>query len=166
MILPGGQTMDKFEEYKFFAQNTWDMSNRRGATTNTYLTVNTAIFAIIAFLVKDIEFRGWWLVLAATPIFAVGVILCGVWWTLIERHRQLIGWRFEQLMTMEKQMADSHQMYLREWQTFYDSNRKLPEGQKIKRFEFTQVGKRMPQLFIVLYVIFWLGLIAAALGWR
>jgi hypothetical protein len=67
---------------------------------------------------------------------------------------------------MEKQMTDSYQMYLREWQTFYDPNRKLPEGQKIKRFEFTQVEKRMPQLFIVLYVIFWLGLIAAALGWR
>jgi len=29
------------------------------------------------------------------------------------------------------------------------------------------MAKRMPQLYIVLYVIFWLGLIiAAALGWR
>lgn len=157
--------MDKFEEYKFFAQNTWDMSNRRGATTSTYLTVNTATFAIIAFLVKDVGFGGWWLVLAATPIFVVGGILCGVWWAMIERHRQLIGWRFDQLMAMEKQMADSHQMYLREWQTFYDPDRKLLEEQKIKRFEFTRLEKRMPELFMALYVIVWLGLIiAAALG--
>lgn len=163
----GGRKMDKFEEYKFFAQNTWDMVQQRGATTTTYLTtLSTAIFAISAFLTKDVELSDWWLVMAATPILAAGIILCCVWWALLERHRRLIGWRYDQLVEMEKQMADSHQMYLREWQTFYDPNRKLPEGQKIKRFEFTQVEKRMPQLFIVLYVIFWLGLIAAALGWR
>lgn len=162
----GGKAMDKFDEYKFFAQNTWDLSNRRIATTSTYLTVNTAVFAVITFLVKDVEIRGWRLVLATTPIFAVGVILCCVWQEIIERHRRLIGWRFDQLMEMEKQMDDSHQMYLREWQEFYDPNRKLPEGQKSKKFEFTQLEKRMPRLFIWLYVIFWLGLvIAAALGW-
>jgi hypothetical protein len=163
----GGQTMDKFKEYKFFAQNTWDLSSRRIATTSTYLTVNTAIFAIIAFLVKDVKFSGWWLVLAATPIFAVGVILCGVWWEIIERHRRLIGWRFDQLMEMEEQITGSHRMYLREWKEFYGPNQKPLEGQKGKKFEFTQLEKRMPQLFMVLYIIFWLGLIiAAALGWR
>ena len=158
--------VDKFEEYKFFAQNTWDMVQQRGATTTTYLTtLSTAIFAVSAFLVKDLEISDWWLVLAATPIFAVGVILCGVWWGIIERHRRLIGWRFDQLIEMERQMADSHQMYLREWQTFYDPKRKLLEEQKIKRFEFTRLEKWMPQLFIVLYVIVWLGLVtAAALG--
>jgi hypothetical protein len=159
--------MDKFREYKFFAQNTWEMSNRREATTSTYLTLNSAIFAIIAFLMKDVGFRGWRLVLVATPIFVVGAILCGMWWTLIERHRQLIAWRFDQLMEMEKQMDESHQMYFREWQEFYDPNRKLPEGQKSKRFEFIRMEKQMPLLFTTLYVIFWLGLvIAAALGWR
>lgn len=50
--------MNKFDEYKFFAENTHHLSERRQATTQSYLTVNTAIFAVLVFLVKDVHFEG------------------------------------------------------------------------------------------------------------
>ena len=43
---------DKFAEYKLFVESTQHLSERRQAATQTYLSVNTAIFAILALLVQ------------------------------------------------------------------------------------------------------------------
>jgi len=75
--------MDKFDEYKFFAENTQHLSERRQAATQTYLTVNTIITAALGFLVKDMSFRGWGLVLVSLPFFLVGVLACTIWCKII-----------------------------------------------------------------------------------
>jgi hypothetical protein len=45
----GCQAMVELEEYKFFAESTQKLTDRRQAITQTYLTVNTGIFAVVAF---------------------------------------------------------------------------------------------------------------------
>lgn len=49
---------DKFDEYKLFVESAQHLSERRQAATQTYLTVNTSIFAILALLVKEAGLSG------------------------------------------------------------------------------------------------------------
>jgi len=75
--------MNSFEEYKFFAEDAQKLSERRQNTSQTYVTVNAAIFAVLALLIKDVGFRGWTLALTALPLFLTGVLLCIIWQKII-----------------------------------------------------------------------------------
>lgn len=156
------EKLDKFEEYKFFAESTQYLSERRQAATQTYLTVNTAIFAIFAFLVKDAGFRGWGLVLVSLPLFLVGALACVIWHKIITQYKALIGWRYDQLMEMERsqEMAGSHQFYVKEWEDFFQPR------QGKEKFGFSRLEVWLPRLFLALYLVYGLGLVVAiALGW-
>ncbi len=47
--------MDKFEEYKLLNERAQKLSERRQTTTQTYLTINTAIFGAVS--IPDQGFR-------------------------------------------------------------------------------------------------------------
>ena len=149
--------MDVFEEYKLFVESTQFLTERRQAAAQTYLTLNTAIFAVLAFLVKDAGFRGWWLVLVSLPMFVVGVIICSIWKRMVLQYKELINWRYEQLKLIEAkpEMAGSHQFYLKEAQEFYKPN------QPKQRFGFSQLERHLPSLFLWAYCIYAIGLVIA-----
>jgi hypothetical protein len=164
--------MDKFDEYKFFAQVTHELSERRQAATQTYLTVNTVISAALGFLVKDMSFRGGGLVLVSLPFFLVGVLACLIWCRIITQYKALAGWRYEQLIEMEQAMPQSYQMYLKEQQEFFPSPAAKPRyitgtvsiGAK-RHVSFSQLELWLPRLFLGLYIAYGLGLVVAvALG--
>ncbi len=152
--------MDKFEEYKFFAESTQHLSERRQTTTQTYLTVNTAIFAILAFLVKDAGFRGWELVAVSLPLFAVGVLACLIWRSIISQYKDLIGWRYKQLKAMEQALSGSHQMYVKEDEEFFQ------DQPKAKVISFSGKEIWLPYLCLILYVVYGIGLVGATLAGR
>ena len=91
---------DKFDAYKFFLDNTLHLSERRQAATQTYITVNTAIFAILALLVKEAGLKGWYLVGATLPLFLVGILACLIWYKIITQYNELIDLRYRQLINM------------------------------------------------------------------
>ncbi|MFZ0257251.1 MAG: hypothetical protein WAN46_16745 [Gammaproteobacteria bacterium] len=145
--------MDKFDEYKFFAQSTQHLSERRHAATQIFLSVNTAIFILVAFRLKIADLEGWILVISTLPLFLVGVLVCLVWHQLIKHYKSLIGWRYQQLMEMERAMPESHQMYVKEWQAFF-----RPQDER-EKFGFSWLEVWLPRLFIVLYVFSSIGLL-------
>lgn len=145
--------MDKFDEYKFFALSTQHLSERRQAATQTYLTVNTAIFSLLAFLVKG-RLEGWALMLTSLPLFVLGILACLIWYKIIMQYKALIGWRYEQLMAMEHTLPESHQMYVKEWKEFFEPRAK-------ERFSFSLLEKWLPRLFLALYVVYGAGLALA-----
>ncbi len=146
-LLKEASMIDKFDEYKFFAESTQHLSERRQAATGTYLTVNTAIFAILGFLVKDVGVEGSYILLACIPLFVVGCVACLTWLTIISQYKKLIGWRYDQLMDMEKNMPETHQMYLKEWESYF----KPKNGKETFGFSIKEVV--LPKLFMVLYIV-------------
>lgn len=153
--------MDKFDEYKFFAENTQHLSERRQAATQTYLTVNTIITAALGFLVKDMSFRGWGLVLVSLPFFLVGVLACTIWCKIITEYKALAGWRYKQLIEMEQAMPESYQIYFKEWEGFYK-----PRVAR-KDFSFSGLELWLPRLLLGLYAAYGVGLVVVtAVGRR
>jgi fatty acid desaturase len=150
-------TFSKFEEYKLFIEDTARFSERRQTVTNTYITVNSALIGLIAFLVKDAGLTDWWLVAAIMPLIAAGIMVCSFWYRLLTTYRKLLDFRFEQLEKMEQSEALSgcHGMYNLEAQRFF---RHAPPDQKIG---FSRIEIRLPILFIVLYALTGIGLAVA-----
>ena len=140
--------MDRFEEYKFFSDGTQQLADRRQTATEVYLSVNTAIFALIAFLLKDVGVEGRLQALLTLPLFGVGVFACLVWYKLIYGYKRLIGWRFEQLMAIEKTLPDSYQMYSKEQQHFFGSQ----NGKE--KFGFSRLEVWLPQVILALYIVY------------
>lgn len=153
--------MQHFEEYKFFTENTQHLSERRQGATQTFLTINTAIFTILAFLIKDAGFKAWGLVLVSLPLFLVGVLVCLIWAKILSQFKLLISWRYQQLRVMEQAMPESYQLLTKEWEDYF----KPRQGKE--RFGFSRLEQLLPQLFLVLYGIYGAGLVLATyLGWR
>ncbi len=152
--------MDKFDEYKFFTERTQHRSERRQQASQIYLTVNTAIFGLIALLIKDSGLRGWNLLIGAFPLFLVGVFVCLTWSRIISEFKRIIGWQYEQLREMEKNMKSSYKMHTKEWEVFYQ-----PINEAKHRFSFSKLELRLPSIFIGLYIVYSVGItIAIALG--
>lgn len=144
---------DKFQEYKFFAESTQYLSERRQAATQTYLSVNTAIIAVIGFIIKESGHSGWGLISACLALVAAGVVACAIWYKIIKQYKDLIGWRYDQLMAMEKLMPDCHQMYTNEWHQFFEPR------MKIEKFGFSRLEIWLPRLFLWIYLVYSLALI-------
>jgi hypothetical protein len=140
--------MNRSEEYRFFSDGTQRLADRRQATTQVYLSVNTAIFALIAFLLRDVGVEGRLQALLTLPLFAVGVFACLVWYKLIAGYKRLISWRYDQLMAMEKTLPDSYQMYCKEQQHFFESQ----DGKE--KFGFSRLEMWLPQVILALYIVY------------
>lgn len=157
-------TINKFEEYRLFIEDTARFSERRQTVSNTFVAVNTLLLTAIAFLVKDSGAQQYGALVTALPIPMVvaGILVC-IWWRqLIFKYKTLVGFRMKQLMEMEAlpEMKGCHQMYLKEREELYkrdEQGRKVPAG----RFNFSELEGRLPALFIALYVLFGLFLLVA-----
>jgi hypothetical protein len=138
---------NKFDEYKFFAESTNTLSERRQAATQTYLTVNTAIFGVIAFLVKDAQLVDWNLLFGILPLVAVGVVACIIWLKIILQYKKLINWRYDQLMTIENDLCaqGAYGFYLKEYEDLF----KRQQGKE--KFGFSRWERLLPILILVLY---------------
>ena len=154
--------MDKFDEYKFFAENTEKLSERRQAAIQTYLGVNAAILIVMGLLVKEVGMRGWMLTLVSLPLFLFGIVAYLTWYRMISMYKDLLGWRYEQLRKMEEtDLPDSYRLFSKEWEYFY-----LPRTEKGKAVSFSGLEAWLPKSLVGLYAFFFLIEIAATLlGW-
>lgn len=143
--------MVELEEYKLFAESTQKLADRRQAITQTYLTVNTGIFTVLAFLIKDAGLRGYVLGLVSVPLFLVGIAVCIVWHRMINLYKVTISWRHDRLIEMEQRISNSYRMYEREAQRFVAGTK--------TQFSFSRNELWLPRLFLLLYALYGLGLI-------
>ena len=96
--LPGNY----FELYKLAVEMADRISARRGAANSFFLTVNTAVLAVIGAATAR-----WYLA-------AAGIVLCVSWWALLKSYRDLNRAKFSIILAMEKQLPA--QVYSDEWQ--------------------------------------------------
>jgi hypothetical protein len=148
---------NKFDEYKFFVEDTNRLSDRRQTVTNTYISINSAIIGLITFLVAQGNLAGIKLGLISFPIIVAGIVVCYFWEKLLLSYRQLLNFRFEKLKEMEGEMDGCHKLYQQETERFFGP------GEKSNKLEFTKVELRLPIAFIALYVLGGLFIVLSAL---
>ena len=153
--------MDKFEEYKLLNERAQKLSERRQTTTQTYLTINTAIFGAVAFILKDSGLHGWALVLTAVPLFSVGILACSIWLGIAQKLEKFLDWQYDRLREMEQEMPGNSMILTKENTEFYEPT---PGGKK--KFSFTLQEAWLPKLLMVLFGLYAaVMVVSAGLGW-
>jgi hypothetical protein len=156
-------TVDKFEEYKLFVEDTARLSERRQTVTNIYITVNSLMLGAISFLIKDATTGRWWGLILGLPLMASGVAVCCFWSQFLHKYKKLVGLRIDTLRQMEDlpEMAGSVRMYHVEDELYpRDKEGKMIPGEGLN---FSDLEKRLPTLFLILYAIYAAGALSALL---
>lgn len=167
-------SVDKFEEYRFFAESTAKLSDRRQLTTQVWVTLQTLLFAALGYLMKEADANvqsamasgaatatgGRWVfvISAFGPLLLLGVFSCVIWRRMLLSYQALIGWRFDQLMEMERspQLQGLHKFFVREWEDFFG-----PDAKR-RRISFTRLETILPVVLIFVYLAF--GVVAVLIG--
>ncbi len=134
-----------FEQYKLFVEMADRISSRRHSANSFFLSVNTAVIAIIGYI--QLAHAGtsnagtsstyYWLVSIA------GIALCVIWLALIKSYKDLNRGKFQVVHVLEQRLPVSP--YDAEWVV-------VGEGKSlIKYIPFTIVEMAVPVVFIVLY---------------
>jgi len=151
----GSSTNDKvFEQYKLLIEDTARLSDRRQTVSNIYLSANALLASGIALLAVQTASTD----LPLPPIYLIvlivvgGSILCLEWRSIIETYRALVSLRIDLLKELEVRadFGDLIPTYHREDGLY---------AQKKRGFGFTRIEKRLPVLFIGLYVLALLGVV-------
>jgi len=91
-----------FELYKLAVEMADRISARRAVANSFFLTVNTAVLAVIGAATVR-----WYLA-------AAGIVLCVAWWALLKSYRDLNRAKFGVILAMEEQLPA--RVYSDEWQ--------------------------------------------------
>lgn len=150
---------NKFDEYSLFIEDTARLSERRQTVSNTYVAVNSLLLVAIGLLVKDLGATGVWRLLLPVPLIISGIIISRRWSELLSNYKKLVGFRIIVLKEMEKKMSGIENMYHRE-DLLYPRDGSSG-SHSIGGLNFSDKEQALPKIFILLYYLFGLGLIAA-----
>lgn len=166
-------SIDKFEEYRLFIESTERLTDRRQLTAQIWVTLHTLLFASLGFLTKEAWASvlsapepgsaqatggGQWIFVASIgPLLVLGIFSCMIWRKMLASYRSLIGWRYDQLMAMERspQLQGLHRVLNREWENFFGPDAREQIG-------FTRLEALLPVVLTVVYAAF--AVVAALVG--
>lgn len=131
------------EQYKVFLQTSEDLVSRRQNVNNFYITINSALIAAFG-LVWALDILAVYKFFVGISLSAVGIILSVSWIKLLTSYGDLNSSKMKIINCIEKQLPAS--LYDAEWAALSDKLNKR------KYVSFTNSEKRVPILFIVVYI--------------
>lgn len=131
------------EIYKLYVEMADKISERRQSANSFFLTVNTAIVAIISYVQLGAEAGAhrdfYWLVSLA------GMTLCYMWYRLIRSYKDMNTGKFKVIHQMEQNLPIAP--YDAEWEA-------LGRGENPKLYlPFTHIEKYVPWVFFILHFV-------------
>jgi len=130
------------EQYKLYVEMADRISARRSLTNTFFLTLNTAIFAVIGVFWKDRPVASIWLLMF--PLIAL-IIQCGAWFFLVRSYRQLNSAKYTVVGALEERLPASP-YWRAEWKA-------LGEGRdKAKYWPLTHLEQWIPGIFAAVYI--------------
>ncbi|MER6244337.1 RipA family octameric membrane protein [Streptomyces griseorubiginosus] len=130
------------EQYKLYAEMADRVSARRSFTNTFFLTLNTAIFAVIGTFWKDRPTASPWLLLF--PLVAL-IVQCGAWFFLVRSYRQLNSAKYTVIGVLEERLPASP-YWSAEWKA-------LGEGKnRAKYWPLTHLEQWVPAAFAATYL--------------
>ncbi len=143
----------QFKLYELYVATTEAVTQRRAATNNWMLTVNSAITGLYGYLALGNfsvpeELHIIWLI--AIP--SAGAIVCLAWAAMLASYRMLNAAKFKVIHSMEKDLVSAP--FLMEQEIY----------QTLGRQQLSQVEKAVPFAFIALYAVLLTGPIIGVSG--
>lgn len=131
------------EQYKLFLQTSEDLVLRRQNVNNFYISINSAIMAAFG-IIWALEINPIYKFLVGILLSAVGIVLSFSWIKLLASYGDLNSSKMKIISYIERQLPAS--LYDAEWAALSDKLNKR------KYVSFTNSEKRVPILFIAIYI--------------
>lgn len=136
------------EQYKVYLQTSEDLVQRRQSVSNFYISVNSALVSVLSILIAIINIFGsqYAMIITACGCYILsfcGIVLCLTWKRIILSYGRLNAAKMKVISAIERNLPLN--LYDVEWQV---------QSEKIgkdKYISFTNIEKRIPTLFLVLY---------------
>lgn len=132
------EAAERLEIYKLLAEMADRVSQRRQASNNFYLSVNTAIVAATAYLGSSLGPRG-----PTVVVSIAGIAICVAWAWSIQTYRTLSQAKYQVLHEVEGRLA---------LQPFTDEWRVLTEGER-RHLSFHRVEVVAPWVFGAVHAV-------------
>ncbi len=141
-------TFDKFDVYPVFIEDTARLSDRRQTTNNIYLSVNSVLLGVVAFLAQQGHLESFTFLIIEVFVAAAGFIIASQWHHLLRKYRELLSLRYRVLEEIENlpEFPGVAGMYARE--------------HKENIGGFSDIEARIPRIFQGLYAVGSVALIA------
>ena len=107
------------ELYKLGVEMADRVSARRGTANSFYVTLQSALIAMLGFLTSDQRHPDHWLLVA---VCGAGVITAGTWFLVLRSYRDLNAAKFNVITRLEDQLP--HRLFADEWATLKKDNLK------------------------------------------
>lgn len=131
------------EQYKVFLQTSEDLVSRRQNVNNFYISINSALMATFG-IIWALDILPIYMFFTGLLMSMVGIILSLSWIKLLAAYGDLNSSKMKIISYIEKQLPAS--LYDAEWAALSDKLNKR------KYVSFTNSEKRVPVLFIVIYI--------------
>lgn len=131
------------EQYKVFLKTSEDLVARRQSVNNFYISVNSALMGALG-MIWALDILSIYKLFVGILLAIVGIVLSISWIKLLSSYGDLNGSKMKIISYIEKQLPAS--LYDAEWQALSDKLNKK------KYVSFTNSEKRIPYLFIAVYV--------------
>lgn len=133
-----------FEQYKLFLETSETLVERRQSVNNFYISVNSGLLALSSLFAGIVQTSSTKQIILFVMAM-VGIILCISWRQILESYGNLNSSKMKILSLLEKNLPAS--LFDAEWEVLSDKlNNK-------KYMSFTSSEKRIPMIFITLYVM-------------
>ncbi|WP_094607380.1 hypothetical protein SPSIL_004850 [Sporomusa silvacetica DSM 10669] len=138
------------EEYKLLLQTSESLIIRRQAVNTFFLTANGVLISMLG-LTAGVKIEDTYLYIYPCALALVGILLCTSWRSLLVSYGQLNTGKFAVLNKLEQYLPVS--IFSAEWIA-------LGEGKDKKKYKsFTQSETKVPLLFLLCYIIFFITII-------
>ncbi len=146
----------KFEEYRTFIEDTGRFTERRQNTSNLYISINSLLLTGLMFVEVDLDAQKLTDLLFPLLIITAGIFISLLWKQLIQKYKKLVGLRINILREMENEEHLS-------WMTrmYHAEDELYPRDGKKKMLNFSDKESQLPSVFIGLYTIAGIFLLAS-----
>lgn len=144
------------EQYKIYLQTSEDLVTRRQNVSNFYTTINSLLLTVCGVVTPLMSNMNILYLAGVICIFSIiGSILCFNWMKVISSYGQLNSAKMKVISVIEKTLPLN--IYDTEWKVQTD------KMQNKKYCSFTSIEKRVPKVFIAIYIILIVIMVAIAI---
>ena len=119
--------------------------------TQLFFSIDTALLAAIAYTVTKVDTQIWEQATVTLVLSFFGLLLSVIWFRVVSNYRKLIVWRYDQIVSIEAQLDNSHQLFRKEWDFLFSSKGRP----KLARYFFSVSGLEviLPWFFFFFHVL-------------
>jgi hypothetical protein len=134
------------EQYKLFVETSQRVTEKRQNANNYLLTLNSSLVTLYVVFLSNYGHHKWNALIPGT-----GLIVCFIWWSLVDSYKDLNTAKFAVIHELENQLPVA--LFRHEWFVCGYNRKKKDKPVEDRYIPLTHLERWIPLAFSVLYIV-------------